>query len=182
MSLTGEQLASVALLSFPAAGMRTGFIVVSEKGEWKMARNISLYEPISDLMSARMFPDIERFLKEFSMPPALRDLQSRMKLDVEETSQNYLVKAEIPGVSKDDISIDISGNAVSIRAEVKEERSEKPAGNVLYTERYYGEQMRSFTLPQEVDESKADAKYENGILSLTLPKKAPATSKKLEVH
>ncbi|MGB6054173.1 MAG: Hsp20/alpha crystallin family protein [Burkholderiaceae bacterium] len=68
------------------------------------------------------------------------------------------------------------------RAEVKEERAEKPARNVLYTERYYGEQMRSFTLPQEVDESKADAKYENGILSLTLPKKEPATSKKLEVH
>ncbi|MGB6054172.1 MAG: Hsp20 family protein [Burkholderiaceae bacterium] len=71
---------------------------------------------ISDLMSARMFPDIERFLKEFSMPPVLRDLQSRMKLDVEETPQGYLVKAEVPGVNKDDISIDISGNAVSIRA------------------------------------------------------------------
>jgi len=127
-----------------------------------MARNITRFEPMSDLMRSGLFPDVGNFFREFSMSPAIRgmELEPRMKVDVEETGDSYVVTAEVPGVKKEDISVDISGNTVSIKAEVKQETSEKSGGKVLHTERYYGEQMRSFTLPQDVDDTQAQAKYE----------------------
>lgn len=149
-----------------------------------MARNIARYEPMSDMIRSGMFPDIGNLFREFSLSPVMRgmEMEPRMKIDIEEDDQNYLVKAEVPGVKKEDISVDISGNAVSIRADVKEERTDQKSGNMLRSERYFGEQMRTFTLPQDVDESKAQAKYENGILSLTLPKKQGGASKKLTIQ
>lgn len=149
-----------------------------------MARNIARYEPMSDMIRSGMFPDIANLFREFSLSPIMHglEMEPRMKIDIEENDQNYLVKAEVPGVKKEDISVDIAGNAVSIRADVKEERLDRKSGNMLRSERYYGEQMRSFTLPQDVDESKAEAKYENGILSLTLPKKQGGAGKKLTVQ
>ena len=149
-----------------------------------MARNITRYEPVSDLIRSGMFPDIGNFFREFGLPTALRGMESdlRIKLDVEETPQSYSVKAEVPGVKKEDMSVDISGNSVTIKAEVKQERADEKNGNVLHAERIYGEVMRSFTLPQEVDEANAEAKYENGILSLTLPKKQASATKKITVQ
>jgi HSP20 family protein len=149
-----------------------------------MARNITRYDPMSELSRPGLFPDIGNFFREFAMSPLARgmDVEPRMKVDVEETAQNYVVTAEVPGVKKEDISVDISGNTVSIKAEMKEEKSGESGGNMLHTERYYGEQMRSFTLPQEVDEAQAQAKYENGLLFLTLPKKQASASKKLTIQ
>ena len=92
------------------------------------------------------------------------------------------MKAEIPGVTKDDISVAIDGNQVSISAEVKKEKEEKEGEKVLHSERYYGSVYRSFTLPMDVDQSKSEAKYANGVLELTLPKKAGAAAKQLEIH
>lgn len=149
-----------------------------------MPRNITRYEPMSEMMRSGLFPEIGNFFREFAMSPLGRgmELEPRMKLDVEETPQNYTVTVEVPGVKKENISVDIAGNTVSIRAELKEEKSEKGDSNMLHTERYYGEQMRSFTLPQEVDEAQAQAKYENGLLYLTLPKKQASGSKKLTIQ
>jgi HSP20 family protein len=149
-----------------------------------MARNITRYEPMSEMMRSGLFPEIGNFFREFGMSPLSRgmELEPRMKIDVEETAQNYVVTAEVPGVNKDDISVDIAGNTVSIKAEMKEEKTEGSGSNMLHTERYYGEQMRSFTLPQEVDEAQAQAKYENGLLYLTLPKKQASGSKKLTIQ
>ncbi|HJV53175.1 MAG TPA: Hsp20/alpha crystallin family protein, partial [Noviherbaspirillum sp.] len=87
-----------------------------------------------------------------------------------------------PGVKKEDIKISIEGSTVSIRAETREEKQEKMEGNMMRSERYFGEQYRSFSLPQEVDEGKAEAKYQDGVLSLTLPKKAGATSKQITIQ
>jgi len=149
-----------------------------------MARNITRYEPMSEMMRSGLFPDIGNFFREFGMSPSVRgmELEPRMKVDVEETAENYVVTAEVPGVNKDDISVDISGNTVTIKAEVKEEITDKTGRSMLHTERYYGEEMRSFTLPQDVDEAGAQAKYENGILFLTLPKKQASASKKLTIQ
>ena len=97
---------------------------------------------------------------------------AQIKLDVHETPSAYGVKAELPGVNKEDIHISIEGNIVTLRAEVKqldEQRDEHK--KLLRSERYYGEIARSFQLPQDVDASQAKAKYDNGVLSLTLPKK-----------
>jgi len=109
------------------------------------------------------------------------DSAPAIKIDVSETDASYTVKAEIPGVHKDDIDIRIDGNLVTIAAELKKETEEKKEGRVLRSERQYGYASRSFTLASAVDEAKAEARYDNGVLALTLPKKAAASSRRLSV-
>ena len=118
--------------------------------------------------------------------PARFDPQAQtldMRLDVSETDNAYVVKADIPGVKKEDINVRIDGNVVQIDAEVKREKETKgDGGKVLRSERYYGTVSRTFSLAQDVDEAKADAKYVDGVLTLELPKKASAAAKTLTVH
>ena len=104
-----------------------------------------------------------------------------IRLDLKETEKAYAVHAEIPGVKKEDIEVSIDGNIVSIRAEVKREKEDK-AETMLRSERYYGAMMRSFTLATEVDEKAASARYADGVLELTLPKKAGSSSRRLQVQ
>ena len=146
--------------------------------------NLTRYDPFREMARLDPFRNIDDFLKEFSMMPALRGIETepRIRVDVAETDQAYQIKADIPGVKKDDVKVSIDGNVISIRAEVKEEKEEKMAGNVMRSERHYGEMYRSFTLPQDVDEDKAEAKYQDGVLSLTLPKKAGGTSKQITIQ
>jgi HSP20 family protein len=106
----------------------------------------------------------------------------QIKMDVSESDNAYTVKAEIPGVKKDDINITIEGNQVAISAEVKQEREAKEGEKLLRQERYYGKVYRAFTLGQDVDEAGATAKYSDGVLELALPKKTLASAKKLRVE
>ena len=103
-------------------------------------------------------------------------------LDVEENDTGYSVKAEIPGVKKEDIRVEVDGNQVSISAEVKQEREVKEGERVLRSERYFGKVSRSFQLPVAVDESRTTAKYEDGVLTLTLPKQAAPSSRRIAVE
>lgn len=105
----------------------------------------------------------------------------QIRIDVRETDGIYAVKAEIPGVSKEDIDVRIDGNQVTISAELKQEREEKAEGRLLRSECQYGYASRSFQLTDSVDESKADAKYKDGVLHLTLPKRAQAAQKRLAI-
>lgn len=105
----------------------------------------------------------------------------QIKLDVHEDDAAYTVKAEVPGVRKEDIDVRIDGNQVTISAEVKKESEEKKGERVLRSERQYGFASRSFTLATDVDDAAAKAKVENGVLQLTLPKRSKASSKKLDV-
>jgi HSP20 family protein len=104
-----------------------------------------------------------------------------IKVDVEEGDKAYTVKAEIPGVKKEDINVQIDGNVVSISAETKREKEVKEKGKLIRSERYYGSLYRSFSLAHDILESEAQAKYADGILELTLPKKATSAAKKLTV-
>jgi HSP20 family protein len=106
----------------------------------------------------------------------------QIKVDVEENDKAYTVKAEVPGVKKEDIDIQIDGNQVSISAESKQEKDIKEKGKVIRSERYYGSLYRSFSLGHDVDQAGATAKYADGILQLTLPKKATSAAKKLTVQ
>jgi len=106
----------------------------------------------------------------------------QIKVDVEEDDKSYKVKAEVPGVKKEDINVQIDGNMVSISAESKREKDVKQNGKVIRSERYYGSLYRSFSLGQDVDQAGATAKYTDGILELTLPKKAASVVKKLAVQ
>jgi HSP20 family protein len=154
-----------------------------------MAQNLMRFDPFGDLMRADPFRSIDDVFREFAMLPGLRSSSafepSRIRMDVTENDKNYEVKAEIPGVKKEDIKVAIDRNQVTISAEVKEEKEEgqKSGSGMVRNERYYGQMYRSFMLPQEVDDAAAEAKYENGVLTLSLPKKAEGGgAKQLAVH
>ena len=129
--------------------------------------------------------NFESTLRRFFSPtvfeseaPALK-----MRIDVSEKDNGYEVKADIPGVKKEDINVRIDGNVVQIDAEVKREKEVKGNGDkVLRSERYYGNVSRTFSLAEDVDDSRAEAKYADGVLTLALPKKATAVSKKVSVQ
>lgn len=104
-----------------------------------------------------------------------------MPMDVREQGDAYLVHAEIPGVKKEDIQVNIDGNQISIAAEIKPIVEEKDNERVLRTERFYGKLSRTFQLGAEIDEAKSEAKFTDGILELRLVKKAAAAAKLLAV-
>ncbi len=91
------------------------------------------------------------------------------------------VLVDLPGVSKDDIQVNIEGPRVSITAETKSQRETKDGERVLHSERYAASYARSFELPAEVTEEGAEAAFDNGVLKLGLPKRATVTSKRLAV-
>lgn len=106
----------------------------------------------------------------------------RMRIDVNENDQAYQVKADLPGVRKEDIHVRVDGNVVRIDAECKGEKETLGEGDkVLRSERYYGSLSRSFSLASDIDDSQVEAKYADGVLSLQLPKKAPAAARKITI-
>ena len=105
-----------------------------------------------------------------------------IKIDVKEQDKTYLVHAEMPGISKEDIHVSIDGPVVSITAERKQEKDVKEGERVLRIERYFGKVSRSFQLGQDIDDAKASAKFTDGVLELTLPKKAATQSKRLAIE
>lgn len=109
-------------------------------------------------------------------------LPANIKVDIKETRDAYSVQAEMPGVAKEDIHVTVDGNVVSVRAEIKQEDVQQRDEKVLRNERYYGAVSRSFQLPVDVDEAAAKARVENGVLSLTLPKKRGGSSQRLMVE
>lgn len=106
----------------------------------------------------------------------------QIKMDVKENGNAYTVSAEIPGVKKEDIHVTIDGGMVMVRAEVKQEDRQTEGDKVLRSERYYGSVARGISLPQDIDQSQAKAKYENGVLTLTLPKKQGSSGQKLRIE
>ncbi len=107
---------------------------------------------------------------------------TQIKIDVKETDQGYAVQAEVPGVSKEDIQVSIDGNVVTLSAEVKQSDSQTDEGKLLRSERYYGAVSRSFQLPADIDQETAKAKYDNGVLTLTLPRKKSGASQRLAIE
>jgi len=135
---------------------------------------ISLYEPFNEV-----FPEL---LRGFVSPYSQNDEEGMtIRVDVNESENEFVVTAEVPGVKKEDIKVDIDGNRVSISTEVKRESEKKDGDRLLRTERYYGNASRSFALATEVDEANAKANYQDGILKLTLPKKPDSGSKRLAI-
>ena len=104
-----------------------------------------------------------------------------IKLDVAETSDGYLVHAEMPGMKKENINVEIEGDQVTITGEVKREWEKKEGDKVLRSERYYGNVYRSFMLPHALDEAKCEAKYDGGVLELKLVRMAGIEGKKLPI-
>ena len=144
--------------------------------------NITRFDPFGDLVRFDPFRDLESM---FRLPrSATRNLPDvpEIRMDVTEDEKGYRIKAEIPGANKEDIKVSIEGNQVSIGAEVKKEMETKKGETVIRSERYYGNQYRGFSLPLEIDPGKSEAKYDNGVLELVLPKKEGAAVKQVVVR
>lgn len=134
---------------------------------------LSLFDTPAPGLFKGMFPQL--WMEAEGEPLAIR-------IDVEEANGRYTVKADMPGVAKEDIRVDVDGNLVSITAEVRREKTDEKDGKVLRSERYAGTMTRSFTLPTDVDSAKAEAKYAEGVLMLTLPKSKGAATHRIAVH
>jgi HSP20 family protein len=158
-------------------------LFIHRKKEGGIMGNITRFDPFTDLEKFDPFRNMNEFFKGFTLQPMFRDLPSEpsIKLDVSEDDKAYTVKAEIPGMKKEDIEVSIDGNQVSISAEVKREKEEKEGEKVIRSERYFGRQFRSFSLGQEVSSEQATADYKDGVLTLTLPKKGNSEARKLKV-
>lgn len=142
---------------------------------WNPFKTVTRFDPVGT------FDDL---IRGFGMRPMWQESDigtPDVRIDVTEDGKCYHVKAEIPGVKKDDIEISMEGNRVAISAEVKRETKKKDDEKEVYTERYFGKIYRSFTLPTDLDNAKADAHYENGVLHLTLPKKSNGGSRRIAV-
>lgn len=149
-----------------------------------MASYLTRFEPFSDLARFEPFGRLDDMFRDLQLKNAWRDLEQagQIKVDVTENEQAYTVKAEIPGARKEDIKVDIEHNQVSIAAETRRESEQKKGDTVVRSERYYGQQYRSFTLANDIDDEKAIANYQDGVLVLTLPKRGGSTSRKVKIN
>ena len=139
--------------------------------------NIARFDPFNDL--------VDDLFKGFFVRPMYSgapEAATRLRVEVAEQNGAYLVTAELPGVKKEDIGVAIDGAQVTLSAELKREKDVKDGDRLLHSERVYGKVSRSFALPQELDEAKAEAKFRDGVLELTLPKKAAASRKAITIQ
>ena len=139
--------------------------------------NMVRYDPFNEL--------VDDLFKGFLVRPMAFEGRAelpRMKVEVAEKNGAYIVTAELPGVKKEEIGIAIDGAQVTLTAEVKREKEVSEDERVLHSERTFGKVSRSFALPQELDEAKAEAKFRDGVLELTLPKKAAAQRRQISIQ
>ena len=128
---------------------------------------------------------LDGLFNDFFRPALLWENRSEplpIRLDVRENTDAYIVEAELPGVKKDEIHVEIEGNEVTISAETRREAEAKDGEKWLRVERYFGKTARRFALPQDLDEAKAVARFADGVLELTLPKVEKAAVKRIAVE
>lgn len=122
------------------------------------------------------------FFRRFSRPLTVgEDAPGEIRINIDENDKAYEVRAEMPGVKKDDIRVSVDGNFVSISAEVRQEKEQKSGGRTLVKESYHGSASRGFSLAHEIDGDAVVAKLEDGILRLTLPKRASSAARAIEI-
>lgn len=140
---------------------------------WKPLRSTQRLGPVTD---------IEDLFQSLVPRTSLRDLEPapEIRINVNEDEQAYVVSAEIPGVRREDIEVSVAGGQVTIQAEVKREES-RESGKEIHRERYLGKSYRALTLPLEIESDKSQARYDNGVLTLTLPKKSDGQSTRVSI-
>lgn len=138
---------------------------------------------ISPFVSRGLFDELFRdvnpgyFIKPLHGDP----LPAQIKVDVKENPNEFIVEAEIPGTSKENIHVNIDRNIISLRAEISQIDSQNKDNKLLRSERYYGEVSRSFQLPVDIDETASKARYENGVLTLNLLKKQKQGGQRMQI-
>lgn len=143
--------------------------------------SLSRWNPFKSAGQFDPLANVDELFRTLARPWREADLAPDLRIDVSEDDTSYHVKADLPGVDKQDIEISLDRNRVSIAAEVKRESSRKDGEKEIYTERSYGRVFRSFSLPGDVDAAAASARYDGGVLNLTLPKKADGSARRISV-
>ncbi len=152
------------------------------------ASPLSAYRPrsIDDQFGRLVENMFEEMFAPFTQGSALSPFQgdgtTSPRLNVTETEKSFEIEAELPGVNKEDVKVAIENQRVSIEGEIKREQEQREGENLVYSERSTRRFARSFVLPSEVDEATAQARMENGVLSLSLPKKQGATATRLTIQ
>jgi HSP20 family protein len=147
-----------------------------------MANIVRRSPTLGDIARYDPFANIDDLFRSFGMRPlSIEGEAPTIKVDITEDDKSYKVRAEIPGVKKEDVKVQVEGNRVTISCETKQEKEEKEGERTIAREIYQGSSYRSFNMASEVDETKAEAKYENGMLELTLPKKEGTSARRIEV-
>ncbi len=140
--------------------------------------NVTRFTPFDD--------SVDALLRGFFVRPTAYEAEPQtaqsFRVDVREDDHAYTVYAEIPGVKKEDIHVTIEADQIAISAETRNESEIKEGERVLRAERHYGKVYRAFTLGQAVDEDKAVARYADGVLELTLPKKVAVSARRLSIN
>ena len=138
---------------------------------------------MADVTRYDPFGELDDLFRGFLVRPMAFEgkAQLQFKMDISESENAYLVRADLPGVNREDISVTIDGNEVAISAEIKQEKASQEGEKILRQERHFGKVYRAFTLAQAVDEAAAVAKYHDGVLELKLPKRQAASARKLRV-
>ena len=141
---------------------------------WNPLRQLTRFDPVSEL---------EDVFRGFGMRPMQREYQHalEMRMDVTEDDKSYFVTVDIPGVKKEAIDVAIDGNNVTISAEVKHEKT-RESHKEVHSERFSGKAYRAFSLPTEVDSNHSEARYDGGVLTLTLRKKSNGESRHLSIN
>lgn len=144
-----------------------------------MNKNIARWEPFRDLVSLRS--DFDRLFESFfgGMPAVQENLWAPV-VDIVENNGNIEVKAEVPGMNKEDIKVTVKDNILSLSGERKQEKETKEK-TFRRIERYYGSFCRDIQLPETVEADKVKATYKDGVLSIVLPKPLSAQPKKIDV-
>jgi HSP20 family protein len=120
------------------------------------------------------------FDEPFRLPFITEDMGWTPSVEVADTESSIDVTAELPGVSKEDVDVDLENNVLTIRGEKKQQKEEKEKEHYLF-ERYYGSFQRSFSLPAPVDESSVKAEFRNGVLKIHLDKAAQSKGTKITI-
>ncbi|OAQ21152.1 Hsp20/alpha crystallin family protein [Thermosulfurimonas dismutans] len=140
---------------------------------------LAIWRPLQELRR-----EIDRIWDEFfgrtQFPERWERFEWAPAVDVSETEEAVVVRADVPGLEPEDLEISLSGNFLTIKGEKKQEREEKKE-NFYRMERLYGSFVRSIELPAEVEADKVEATYKNGVLKIVLPKKAEAKGKTIKV-
>jgi HSP20 family protein len=153
-------------------------IFLSEKGGVAMRKGLSIWSPVSELERVRR--EFDRIFDEFFGPISEREFVFMPAIDLYETDTDVVIKAEIPGVKKEDIEITVKDNFVHIKAEKKEEVEEKRE-NVHRLERFYGKVERVIPLPVDVKSDQAKAEYKDGVLEIKIPKEKVSKETKIKI-
>lgn len=155
---------------------QTGPLALPARKEMQMSNEMEPWRPFREVVSLRDAMD-RLFEDSFITPKAVATMP---KIDIKEKAESIIVKAELPGMTEEDVDVEIADGIMTISGEKKEEKEGKEEG-YYYKESHSGTFTRSFTLPAEVKEDEAEAEMKAGVLTITLPKIQPKKATKVKI-